>query len=118
MTGFLSLLGPAAAAGALFALGATLRGGALIQDKKLVAGVTLAKLLLLPALAWLVLQVIPVPTDLPAPLLVTTALPTAASVFVIAQRYGVLERQVAAIVFVSHLLGILTLTGVLVLLQP
>ena len=36
----------------------------------------------------------------------------------IAQRYGVLERQMAAVVFVSHLLGILTLTGVLVLLQP
>ena len=118
VTGFLSLLGPAAASGALFALGATLRGGALIQDKKLVAGVTLAKLLLLPALAWLVLEVVPVPTDLTAPLLVTTALPTAASVFVIAQRYGVLERQMAAVVFVSHLLGILTLTGVLVLLQP
>ena len=50
------------------------------------------------------------------PLIIATALPTAASVFVIAQRYGVLERQVAAIVFGSHLLGILTLTGLLVLL--
>ena len=73
--------------------------------------------MLLPALAWLVLLVIPVPPDLVAPLVVSTALPTAASVFVIAQRYGVLERQVAAIVFVSHLAGILTLTAVLVLLQ-
>ena len=117
VTGFLGLLGPAAGAGALFALGATLRGGALTQDKALVAGITLTKLLLLPALAWLVLLVIPVPPDLVAPLVVTTALPTAASVFVIAQRYGVLERQVAAIVFVSHLAGILTLTVVLVLLQ-
>lgn len=59
---------------------------------------------------------IPVPADLQAPLLLTTALPTAASVFVIAQRYGVLERPVAAIVFASHLLGILTLTFLLVLL--
>ncbi len=116
LTGFLNLLGPAAAAGALFALGATLRGGALVQDKRLVAGVCAAKLLLLPALAWLVLREVPVPHDLTAPLLVTTALPTAASVFVIAQRYGVLERQVAAIVFLSHLAGIITLTGVLVLL--
>ncbi len=117
VTGFLGLLGPAAGAGALFALGATLRGRALTQDKALVAGVTLAKLLLLPALAWLVLQEVPVPADLTAPLVVTTALPTAASVFVIAQRYGVLERQAAAIVFASHLLGILSLTLVLVLLQ-
>mgnify|MGYP000718148477 CR=1 FL=1 len=117
VTGFLGLLGPAAGSGALFALGATLRGRALTQDKALVAGVTLAKLLLLPALAWLVLLEVPVPADLTAPLVVTTALPTAASVFVIAQRYGVLERQVAAIVFASHLLGILSLTVVLVLLQ-
>jgi len=66
--------------------------------------------------AWLVLQAVPVPGELRSPLIIATALPTAASVFVIAQRYGVLERQVAAIVFGSHLLGILTLTGLLVLL--
>ena len=119
VTGFLGLLGPAAAAGALFALGATLRGGALIQDKTLVAGVTLTKLLLLPALAWLGAHGDP-GTDRPArrPCWSPPPCRRAASVFVIAQRYGVLERQVAAIVFVSHLLGILTLTGVLVLLQP
>jgi predicted permease len=117
VAGFLSLLGPAAASGALFALGATLRGGALTRDVGLVAGVTLAKLLLLPAIAWLALRHIPVPTDLTAPLLVTTALPTAATVFVVAQRYGVLERMAAAVVFVSHLAGILTLTVILVLLQ-
>src|SRR3954469_2935264 len=116
VTGFVGLLGPAAAAGALFALGATLRGGAMVEDQRLVAGTIMAKLLLLPAVAWLVLQAVPVPGDLRNPLIIATALPTAASVFVIAQRYGVLERQVAAIVFGSHLLGILTLTGLLVLL--
>jgi hypothetical protein len=67
--------------------------------------------------AWLALRQIPVPVDLEAPLLVTTALPTAATVFVVAQRYGVLERVAAAVVFVSHLAGILTLTVILVLLQ-
>ena len=116
VVGFLGLLGPAAAAGALFALGATLRGGALTEDSGLVGAVLVAKLLLLPALAWLGLLFVPVPADLQAPLLITTALPTAASVFVIAQRYGVLERPAAAIVFGSHLLGILTLTVLLVLL--
>jgi predicted permease len=118
VAGFLGLIGPAAGPGALFALGATLRGSALRRDLGLVATVTAAKLLLLPAIAWLVLRTIPVPPDLVAPILVTTALPTAASVFVVAQRYQLMERQVAAIVFVSHLLGILTLTGVLVLLEP
>jgi malonate transporter len=116
VVGFLGLLGPAAAAGALFALGATLRGGATGEDAGLVGGTIAAKLLLLPALAWLGLMVVPVPPDLQAPLVVTTALPTAASVFVIAQRYGVLERQAAAIVFASHLIGIVTLTVLLVML--
>jgi predicted permease len=50
------------------------------------------------------------------PTLVTTALPSAATAFVVAQRYGVLERPVAAIVFVSHLVGILTLTAIMVLM--
>jgi predicted permease len=43
-------------------------------------------------------------------------MPAAASVFVIAQRYGVVERPAAAIVCCSHRLGIATLTGLLVLL--
>lgn len=117
VAGFLVLLGPAAGPGALFALGATLRGSALTQDLRLVLALTGAKLLLVPAIAWVVLQQIPVRPELVAPILVTTALPTAASVFVIAQRYGILERMTAAVVFVSHLVGIVTLTGVLVLLE-
>ena len=116
VTGFLSLLGPAAASTALFALGGTLRPSALAADKRLVAAIVAAKLLLLPLIAWAGFIVIPVPADLQAPLLLTTALPTAASVFVIAQRYGVLERPVAGIVFASHLLAIVTLTILLVLL--
>ena len=116
VVGFLSLLGPAAAAGALFALGATLRPDALAADTGLVGATLAAKLLFLPAIAWLGFGLISVPVDLQAPLPLTTALPTAASVFVIAQRYAVLERPVAAIVFASHLVGIVTLTVLLVLL--
>ncbi|MGD9507606.1 MAG: AEC family transporter [Geminicoccaceae bacterium] len=116
VVGFLSLLGPAAAASALFALGGTLRPSALASDRRLVVAVVAAKLLLLPAIAWAGFFVIPVPAELQAPLLLTTALPTAASVFVIAQRYGVLERPVAGIVFASHLAGIASLTLLLVLL--
>ena len=117
VVGFLNLLGPAAAAAALFALGATLRGGALVEKVPLVGGTIAAKLVLLPVVAWLGLQLIPVPADLQAPLLVTTGLPTAASVFVIAQRYGILERPAAAIVFGSHVVGIVTLTVLLVWLR-
>lgn len=117
VAGFLALLGPAASPGALVALGATLRASALGHDTRLLAGVTAAKLVLLPMVAWLVLRAVPVPDDLAAPLLVTTALPSAATVFVIAQRYRILERLTAAVVFLSHLVGIVTLTLVLVLLE-
>jgi predicted permease len=114
---FLSLIGAAAAPGALFALGATLRARSLTSDARLVAGITLAKLVGLPLIAIGVIALLPLPPDLIVPTIVTTALPTAASVFVIAQRYNVLEAPVAAVVFVSHLLGIVTLTVLLVLLE-
>lgn len=115
-SGFLTLIGAAAAPSALFALGATLRGVSPGRDLRIVAGVTLAKLALLPLVALAMVALLPLPPDLVAPLVVTTGLPTAASVFVIAQRYGVLERQMAAVVLVSHLGAILTLTLLLVLL--
>jgi predicted permease len=117
VTGFLGLIGAAAAPGALFALGATLRGGSLMSDGRIVAGITLAKLVILPLIAFGTIGLLPLPPDLVVPTIISTALPTAASVFVIAQRYGVLEAPVAAVVFVSHLLGIVTLTVLLVLLE-
>src|SRR5262249_19723317 len=49
--GFLSLLGAAAAPSALFALGATLRGATLASGLRLVAAISAAKLLVLPAIA-------------------------------------------------------------------
>ena len=116
VAGFLALLGPAAAPGALFALGATLRARTLTADVGLIGGITVAKLVVLPLIALGALAVIPVPEDLVVPTILTAALPTAASVFVVAQRYGVLEGAVAGVVFVSHLAGILSLTVLLVLL--
>jgi malonate transporter len=117
LVGFLAILGPAAGPGALFALGATLTGGAsLRRDYGMAAGIIGVKLLLLPALVMLALMMVPLPHDLVEPTLVTAALPTAATVFVLAQRYGVLERPIAIVVFLSHLVGIATLTGLLALL--
>lgn len=116
--GFLAILGPASGPGALFALGATLTGGlGARRGYGLAAGMVGAKLLVLPLVIMLALQLVALPADLVEPTLITAALPTAASVFVLAQRYDVLERPIALVVFVSHLLGIATLTGLLVLLQ-
>lgn len=116
ITGFLSLLGAAAAPSALFALGATLHGPALRSGFRMVGAITAAKLLGLPMIAIGMTAILPLPSDLVVPTIVTTALPSAASVFVVAQRYGVLEGPVAAVVFASHLIGIVTLTLFLVLL--
>ncbi|HMR33350.1 MAG TPA: AEC family transporter [Geminicoccaceae bacterium] len=116
VTGFLGLIGAAAAPAALFALGATLYGGSLTGHVALVANITAAKLVALPLIAFGMVSLLPLPADLVVPIIVTTGLPTASSVFVIAQRYGILEAPVAAVVFVSHLLGIVTLTVLLVLL--
>ena len=116
VAGFLGLLGAAAAPAALFALGATLYGGSLTGHLRLVASITAAKLVVLPLIAFAMVSLLPLPADLLVPIIVTTGLPTASSVFVIAQRYGILEAPVAAVVFVSHLLGIVTLTVLLVLL--
>ncbi len=117
VAGFLALLAPAGGVAALFALGGTLRGGVLTRDLGLTLALTAAKLVLLPLIALLVVQGLPVRPDMVTPILVTTALPTAATVYVVAQRYRVLEGLAAAVVFVSHLVGIATLTGVLVLFE-
>ncbi|WP_191058230.1 AEC family transporter [Geminicoccus harenae] len=115
--GFLALLGPASGPGALFALGATLTGGfGPSRDLGLAGTIVIAKLVGLPALMMFTLTLIPLPDDLVEPTLITAALPTAASVFVLAQRYQILERPIALVVFASHLLAIATLTGLLVLL--
>lgn len=115
VAGLLAILAPAASPSALVALGGTLRPQALGQDLGLAALLTAMKLVGLPLIAWLVLQVVPVPPDLVAPILVTTALPTAASVYVVAQRYQVMEQLAASVVFLSHLAGIVSLTLILVL---
>ena len=118
LKGFLAILGPAAGPGALFALGATLTvAHTPRRDYALAIALIFAKLALLPALVYLTLQLVHLPPLLVEPTLVTAALPTAASVFVLAQRYTTLERPVALIVFASHLAGIATLTVLLVLLQ-
>lgn len=114
--GFLDLIGPASGPAALFALGATLARTPVGGDLPLVLGLSAAKLVLFPLVLLLLLPVFPVPSELREPVLINAALPTAATVFVLGQRYHVLERTTASLVFVSHLLGIFTLTALLVML--
>jgi malonate transporter and related proteins len=112
---FAELLGAAAAPCALFALGASLVGTKLAGARAEIATATLVKLLVHPALmAATVLWLLPLRPDLAIATIVTASLPTGASVFVLAERYGVYTRRASSIVLATHAVSVLTVTVVLI----
>jgi predicted permease len=108
--GFLNLLGSAAGPCALVALGAALAlspAGGVAAD---VALVTLAKLLLNPLLAWLAGRyLIPLPPERLAAVTLLAAMPTAASVFVLAQHYELWTLRASTSVLLTHVGSVATL---------
>ncbi|GBD44061.1 hypothetical protein HRbin40_01544 [bacterium HR40] len=114
---FTELAGAAAAPAALVALGASLVGVPLREAGREVVLLTLVKLLVHPALtAVVVFRLLPLPPDLAVPTVVTTALPTGAMVYVLAQRYRVFVDRASTIVLTTHLLSVVTLSLLLALL--
>jgi malonate transporter and related proteins len=112
---FTDLLGAAAAPCALFALGASLVGAQLAGARAEIATATAIKLLVHPLLMTAtVLWLVPLRPDLATATIVTASLPTGASVFVLAERYGVYTRRASSIVLVTHALSVITVTAVLV----
>ena len=112
---FAELLGAAAAPCALFALGASLVGTKLAGARAEIATATLIKLLVHPALmAATVLWLLPLRPDLAIATIVTASLPTGASVFVLAERYGVYTKRASSIVLASHAVSVVTVTLVLI----
>ena len=119
IVGFDALLGAAAAPCALFALGAALVGTRLGEAKGELLALALMKLVLHPLLlAVIVAWLWPVPAGTDAPILVLTALPTAATVFVLAERYGVYVDGASGLVLLTHVLSVITLTALLVGVAP
>lgn len=113
---FAELLGAAAAPCALFALGASLVGSKLAGAKAEIATATSIKLLVHPLLmALTVLWLLPLRADLAIATIVTASLPTGASVFVLAERYGVYPRRASSIVLATHAVSVVTITLVLIL---
>lgn len=115
VAGFTGLLSAAASPCALFALGNALAAvparGALSE----VALSTLVRLVGHPLLVWLAATFVqPVPQEVLRAALVTAALPTAATVFVMAQRAERFPAS-ATVVLVTHAASILTLSVLLVL---
>jgi len=110
-----TLLGGASAPCALFALGATLSAYRLGGDPRESAVIVLLKLLLLPALVWLLASYI---FDLPPVWVVvatlTAALPTGVNVFIIAHQYQIYVARTTATVLISTAISIMTITTLVV----
>lgn len=114
-----SLLADAAGPCALFALGATLAGRPISEGAGETAWLCLLKLLIHPALvAIMVVWVVDLPPVWIAVAILQAALPIAANVYVLAQRYQRRPEQVSTAIFFSTALGVLTLTALISVLYP
>jgi malonate transporter and related proteins len=113
LAAYLQLLGSAAAPTALFALGASLAGrpmGEGLGETGILVGI---KLLVHPALVFLVATLLGLPDLWTAVLVVQASLPIAANVYVLAQRYRVHVEQASTAIFVSTALAVFTVSAVL-----
>ncbi|MCB1774463.1 MAG: AEC family transporter [Gammaproteobacteria bacterium] len=96
----------------LFALGVRMTGVDLADWRIGVAGAVLCPLSGL-LMAWLVLQWMPLPDVQYAQLVVFAALPPAVLNFMLAERYAIEPRKVAAIVLIGNLASLLVIPAVL-----
>jgi malonate transporter len=115
---FLSFLGASAGPTALFALGGSLASRRLGQHWQAIAGVAAAKLLVYPALAWAFLRLAGLPPTWVAAGVLIAALPTAANVFVFAQRFDAVPERISAEILLSTLVGAATFPVAAWLVMP
>ena len=114
---FLKLLGSAAGPCALVALGASLALSPSGGGRRDVSLVTALKLFANPLLVWLAgSHLLPLEPDKLAAAVLLAAMPTAASVFVIAQRYETWVLRASTSVLVTHLGSVATLAILLYVL--
>lgn len=113
VSAYLQLLAAAAAPAALLALGATLAGRPAGQGGGETGALVLVKVLVHPMLVWLTACCLGLSGLAVTVLLVQASLPVAASVYVLAQRYRVYAAEASAIVFISTLASVATVSGVL-----
>jgi malonate transporter len=113
---FGTLLGGAALPCALFALGAALVGRPIATGRGEVALLVGLKLLVHPLAVWVMVTHAFALQPLWARVaVIEAALPTAANVFVLAQRYDVYVDRASAIVFTSTLVSVATVSVLLAL---
>jgi len=114
------LLGAAAGPCALFAIGLFLAGQRLRGAfTPAVAAPVALKLLVQPALAWvLVTHVFPVDPFRAGACIILAGLPTGALTFVVAQRYGLEVARTGAVILATTVASVFTLSALLGLLLP
>ncbi len=115
---FCNLLGVTAGPCALFAIGLFMVGKSVRTGLGEVLWVTWLKLLVQPAVTyWLAFHLLPLPSVEAASAVVLAALPTGALTFVLAQRYGVYLQRSVAIILITTLFSLVSLSVLSVLLK-
>ncbi len=115
---FLSFVGASAGPTALFALGGSLAARRIGPHWGAVAGIAAAKLVAYPAVAWMLLRSTGLPPHWVAAGVLIAALPTAANVFVFAQRYDAVPGRISAEILLSTVAGAATFPVVAWLVLP
>lgn len=114
-----TILGAAAGPAALFAMGMALVGKSIAGDLTETSWITVIKLFLQPALTyWLAFHVLDMPLFWAQSAVILSSLPTAALVFVMAQKYEIYIQRATASVLVSTVLSVLTVSFILAALGP
>jgi malonate transporter len=116
---FCALLGAAAGPCALFALGLFLVGKPASDNIAEMAWVTFCKLAVQPLATWVfAVPVLRMDRFWAGSAVLLAALPIGANAFTIAQNYGVYVRRASTATLVTTILGVLTVSLVLLLVPP
>lgn len=113
------LLGAAASPCALFAIGLFLASRPLAADLAEVGWISVLKLFWQPLVCWfLIVTLFPMEPFWAASAIILSALPTGALTFVIAQQYRVYVERTSAVILVSTVVSVVTLSALLASYGP
>jgi predicted permease len=111
---FGTLMGAAAGPCALFAIGLFLAGRPLRADLGEVSWIVFLKLVLQPLLTWyLAVVVLRFDPEWAETAVIMAALPTGSLTFVVAQQYGIYVERTSAVILISTVVSVVTLSVVM-----
>lgn len=114
---FCDLLGASVGPCALFAMGLFMTGRSFTAGALEISWLTLLKLVVQPLITWLIaFRVLDMDPIWASSAVILSALPTGALVFVLAQRYDIYVQRATAVIMISTVLALGTLSGLLIFL--